>query len=192
MRMSARILGSAFGLTGQEMNVLLKQAGYLDGEPGAYSVTAKGEKYAEEKDEHRGPGGYGWYNRDWTTRTWDESIANELDVTDEKKQQIREQVAEARRAARAPAPVVEEQLESQAQDGTEGRGLDARYVLAGGGLLLAGFGIYKAAPHIKRFVNEKVIPRFKKTEPVAAEMDQLIDQPEDTTAGLEATQRQDD
>jgi len=53
------------------MNVILKELGYVEGDPGAYGVTEKGAKYAFEKDHHRGPGGYSWYNRDWTTRTWD-------------------------------------------------------------------------------------------------------------------------
>jgi hypothetical protein len=78
MRKSARILGQEFGLTSQEMNFVLKEEGYLDGEPGNYFITEKGEKYAEEQDYHRGTGGYAHYNRYWTTRTWDDGITDGL------------------------------------------------------------------------------------------------------------------
>ncbi len=60
------------------MNALLRERGYLDGTPGSYSLTDKGKKYGKEEDHHRGVGGYSWYNRDWTTRTWDEEILTAL------------------------------------------------------------------------------------------------------------------
>lgn len=71
---SARILGKDYGLTAQEMNQLLKDQGFLDGNPGEYFVTEKGAPFAKEIDFHRGSGGYAQYNRYWTERTWDESI----------------------------------------------------------------------------------------------------------------------
>ena len=58
MRASARILGQQVGLSAQEMNHALKEAGFLSGEPGAYSVTEKGAKYAIEQFFQRGTGGY--------------------------------------------------------------------------------------------------------------------------------------
>ena len=48
LRKSARIMGQDYGLTAQEMNFVLKEEGYLDGEPGSYSVTEKGSSYAVE------------------------------------------------------------------------------------------------------------------------------------------------
>jgi len=66
MRKSARILGQEYGLTAQEMNFVLKEEGFLDGEPGNYTVSEKGKKYSEEQDHHRGTGGYAYYNRNWT------------------------------------------------------------------------------------------------------------------------------
>ena len=61
MRKSARILGEDYGLTAKEMNFLLKDEGYLEGAPGNYSVTEKGNAYAKEEDHHRGTGGYARY-----------------------------------------------------------------------------------------------------------------------------------
>ncbi len=83
MRKSARILGQGYGLTAQELNFVLKEEGFLDGEPGNYTVTEKGEKYAEEQDHHRGTGGYAHYNRYWTIRTWDDGITDELEITED-------------------------------------------------------------------------------------------------------------
>ena len=43
---SATHLGQRHGLTGAEMNILLCQEGYLEGDPGAYRVTDKGAAFA--------------------------------------------------------------------------------------------------------------------------------------------------
>ncbi len=96
MGKSARILGEDLDLNSQEMNQLLKDQGFLEGDPGAYVVTERGAPFANETDFHRGPGGYSWYNRDWTTRTWDEKILDELDVSPESIQRAKEEVAERR------------------------------------------------------------------------------------------------
>ncbi len=61
----------------------MREHGYLEGTPGSYSLTDKGKMHGREEDHHAGVGGYSWYNRDWTTRTWDEEIlaalADEMD-----------------------------------------------------------------------------------------------------------------
>lgn len=78
MGKSARILGQEFGRTAREMNELLKEHGYLYGEPGAYGLTEKGEQYAQEQHHSRGTGGYAHYNRSWETRTWNDDTAAAL------------------------------------------------------------------------------------------------------------------
>lgn len=185
MGRSAHILGEDLGLNSQEMNQLLKDQGFLEGDPGAYVVTEKGAQFAKETDFHRGPGGYSWYNRDWTQRTWDESIKDVLDTSPESRQAARDAVAEARRlkwnaikAERAEAdaafrasrpdlfPV--EKAETAISDSTDSEdglsGLAVAGIIAGGAALLAGigYGVYKAAPHIKNWWNTKVIPFFNK------------------------------
>jgi len=74
MSKSATQLGKDLGLTGQEMNQLLKSEGMLSGEPNGWSITEKGKAYASQNDHHAGLGGSPWYNRDWTTTSWDESV----------------------------------------------------------------------------------------------------------------------
>ena len=78
MRKSANLLGLEFGKTAREINNLSRAYGYLDGTPGTYSLTDKGSQYGEEGDEHRRVGGYSWYSRYWTTRTWDEAVLDAL------------------------------------------------------------------------------------------------------------------
>lgn len=102
MQMSARILGKSYGLTAEEMNRVLVKQGFLEGEPGEYNVTSKALKYAVEKDFHRGNGGYSRYNCYWTTRTFDDSIKEVLDITPELIKGIRNEIS-ADRAAKALA-----------------------------------------------------------------------------------------
>lgn len=106
MQVSARILGQDYGLNAQEMNRVLVKEGFLTGQPGDYSLTEKAMNFAKEQDFHRGTGGYSWYNRYWTTRTFDDSIKKLLNVTPElrKKFVVRQQQEQAARyAAQAEA-----------------------------------------------------------------------------------------
>jgi hypothetical protein len=147
------------------MNVILKELGYLEGDPGAYGVTEKGAKYAFEKDHHRGPGGYSWYNRDWTTRTWDDGIVEELHVTDDLKHKAQEAVSAARRRmAETVADDFGAGADAVADNAANAAGNGKRVaVVAGGAAFLAGsaYGIYKAAPHAKKLLDEKVVPGLK-------------------------------
>lgn len=49
MTLSAKRLGEICGLTAEEMNVLLKEEGFLSGEPGNYYPTEKGKLFVVEK-----------------------------------------------------------------------------------------------------------------------------------------------
>lgn len=180
MRKSARILGEDYGLTAKEMNFLLKDEGYLEGVPGNYSVTEKGKAFAEEEDHHRGTGGYAWYNRNWTTRTWDDSILDELDITDEKKQQIRQKITLSKSMntkqtenvgsdektdfssdsiqdteSNRPSYDFENYLDEEEDDDSD---VGAAIAL---GLLLT-YGVIKAAPHVKRWWENKAFPGIQK------------------------------
>ena len=149
MQKSARILGDELGLTSQEMNVLLANEGYLSGTPGSYVVTDKGGPYAREQDFHSGPGGYPCYNRDWSTRTWDDAILEDMRVTDDKKRDARDTAASLRSARRAQreadnevGPVPLEQLHSS--QGGEGSD-DSREVSIGALLIIVVATIAVAA-----------------------------------------------
>lgn len=181
MSKSARILGQDYGLTAQEMNYVLKEKGYLQGDPGDYGVTDKGRSFASEQDFHRGTGGYSQYNRYWTTRSWDDSIADELNVTDDDKHEARAAIAEARRqqreemkAARAEADA--RFLSSQESGDSEDSSYDNSYydssseddsdaanaALVIFGLIALGYGIYKATPKVINWWKTKVAPNIKK------------------------------
>lgn len=70
------MLGAEFGLGAREMNLLFKKYGYLYGEPGAYGLTEKGMKYAQEHYHDNGYGGYA--ARSWETRTWSDDVVAAL------------------------------------------------------------------------------------------------------------------
>lgn len=107
MGLSAKRLGREYGLTAEEMNVLLKEEGFLDGSPGNYSLTEKGERYASERYDGNGYGGYA--ARSWQWLEWDESIMEELHITTERKNEIREKTAAQRRRRSAEKKVASEE-----------------------------------------------------------------------------------
>ena len=81
MQKSSRILGKEIGFSDQQMNWLLKEQGYLAGVPGNYSPTDKALPFVVEEAMHEGSGGY--YRRDWDKRTFDDSIMEKLDLSEE-------------------------------------------------------------------------------------------------------------
>ncbi|WP_027628555.1 hypothetical protein [Ruminiclostridium cellobioparum] len=166
MRKSARSLGQDYGLTAQEMNFVLKEEGYLNGESGDYTVTEKGEKYAEERDYHRGTGGYAHYNRYWTTRTWNDEIQDEIDITEERIREIRQAIALAKQKVNAQEEeyTAVEYYENSNENTSESN-TDV-FVIAVSTLLTAAatYGIYKTAPHIKRWWSDTAVPGLKKAK----------------------------
>lgn len=154
MSLSARRLGQEYGLTAEEMNVLLKEEGFLDGEPGDYYPTEKGRKFIYEKGDDNGYGGYAF--RGWNWREWDESIMDELYVTVERKREIREKTSEQRRRHRAEKEAVSEeywrnvnnknqQLASSQYTKDEESSPLGKIIV--GGLALAGIGVCKLVKH---------------------------------------------
>lgn len=159
MQVSASILGRDYGLTGEQMNRVLVKLGFLTGEPGAYTITEKAKDYVIENYHHRGTGGYSQYNAYWTTRTFDDSIKEVLNVTDELIAEVREELAAHRAAIRAERveEVVEEAKEHIIIDE------DALKKLAIGGAVIAGivgvgYGTYKLAPRIKKWWVDRKVP----------------------------------
>ena len=167
MRKSARILGEQLNITAEEMNELLKLNGFLEGEPGDYRVTAAGEPYATERYEHRGPGGYAFYNREWTVRTWDDSIMDVLDTSSEIIKEARSNVSERRKAQYIAE--VEEENEQEVTCGENEASIDCEtfYVdktdFINGFVIVIGIvGTIVATPYVKRFYVEKIKPTCKR------------------------------
>lgn len=175
MQVSARILGQEYGLTGEEMNRVLVKLGFLQGSPGNYDVTEKAMEYAVEKGFHRGTGGYARYNRDWSTRTFDTSIKDVLDVSPEIIGEVRSELAAERAARSAAQAAAREQAnaeflkkqaaEKAAQEAAERatqetEDLIAKWKTVGtvtlivGGALLLCYGIYKVTPKVKAWWAE--------------------------------------
>jgi ribosomal protein L37AE/L43A len=174
MRKSARMLGQEHGLTSQEMNYILKKEGYLEGDASDYSVTDKGAPFAEETDFHRGPGGYAYYNRDWTTRKWDESLTDDLDITEEMKEEAKEAVKERRKQKQAETKAARRKADEEFlarnnqmenDEETTNAGLIPWKVLGLVGLLAAGgYGIYKATPHVKKWWKNRQATKLSNSQ----------------------------
>lgn len=98
MFLSAKQLGVKIDLNAQEMNVLLKEEGFLDGEPGDYYVTEKGRPYADETGWSNGYGGYA--ARGYNYFVWDETILNMIDTNEERLASIRKNKRRTKKASR--------------------------------------------------------------------------------------------
>ena len=96
--LSASELGYRLNLTAQEMNALLEEEGYLEGEPGNYRATGKAEPYVSERGWHNGYGGYA--ARGYSIYVWDKSILRRIDTSKPRLGQIRQKTAEHRKRRR--------------------------------------------------------------------------------------------
>lgn len=156
MGKSARVLGWEFGRTDREMNELLKDHGYLYGNPGAYGLTEKGQQYAEEQYHSRGTGGYAHYNRSWETRTWSDETAAALKADME---------ANPGGFDAGDSPTEEEDTFGYepfvdcSGSGDDDDPQPSWKELAIGGAIV---GALLMAPHVKPFWNNKVKPAAKK------------------------------
>ena len=100
MRKSARYLGKDIGLSAQEMNVLLKEEGYLEGEPNDYKVTEKGRPYVKQRHWDAGNS----LNAGYVVTSWDEEILDEIGpLTLERRKSLADKVAEHRSEKRQQA-----------------------------------------------------------------------------------------
>jgi hypothetical protein len=160
---SARVMAEGHGLTAEQMNILLKDQGFLEGDPGAYRVTSKGEPFAAERIESSS-GGDPSRNPSWGMRTWSPELEDELDLSPERKREVREIASDQRRqrAEQRAAAAAAAAAPSAADDSdTDGSGLQidplktAAVVTA---LFVAGVAIWKGAPHAKRLWREKAAP----------------------------------
>lgn len=156
MGLSARMIGERVKLGPQEVNFLLSRAGLLDGEPGAWRITKTGAHYATETLHERGTGGYSFMNPSWSITTWDESVLDVLDVSDEVKQWARQAAADRRKvlAATRRTAIAAAELSRSGAVGTPSatkaiQGAGTTKAAAGALLLGAAYGVYKAVAFIR-------------------------------------------
>lgn len=156
MTLSAKRLGEICGLTAEEMNVLLKEEGFLSGEPGNYYPTEKGKLFVIEKGDDNGYGGYAF--RGWNWFEWDERILEELDTSVEHKRYIREKTSEECRRRRSEKAAeseaywkkVNSQKEQPAEDISDELKNSSTGKFVTGTLALIGYGIYKVITHFTK------------------------------------------
>lgn len=175
MSLSARLLGKEYGLTAQEMNRVLVKRGILQGTPGNYSVTEFGKNFASVKDFHRGCGGYDFYNRHWSTTSYDESIRNVLNVTDEVRKAAIKEAADHRAMQRVQkafeiAKGEAEQLANEQKIINDqlmrSKNLKVAGIVAAVGvsLIVTGIVAYKVTPKIKAHIAKRKEEKAKGVE----------------------------
>lgn len=177
MSLSASRLGAEYGLTGEEMNRALAKLGFLKGNPGDYDLTPLGHAYATTKDFHRGTGGYAHYNRYWSTRSYDDSIKDAINMTSELVAEVKKEAADARAAryaaqaaarAKANADFLAKEAAKKAAEIAEAKASQealkrvAKLKKAGkigliiSGIAATGYGIYKLTPYVKSKLNKQL------------------------------------
>ena len=76
MGMSAKRIGEVLGLNAREVNLLLKEKGFLSGKPGDWILTELGKQFGKVIPRDNGWGG--WAKRTWNIMMWDEEIVDQL------------------------------------------------------------------------------------------------------------------
>ncbi|MFI5884881.1 hypothetical protein [Streptomyces sp. NPDC051554] len=171
MGKSATVLGREIGKTGREMNVLLYRYGYLAGEPGAYSLTDKGEKYGTQEDHYRGNVRSLHYYRQWTTTTWsDETLAALLN--DMTNAPTPPELADSFRDDDLTVAEAEPVGATDRGASSTGTRADLRMVAIAAALLVGAKAAQIAAPHAQRWWSETAVPatsrvlkRLKRQDP---------------------------
>lgn len=111
--LSARGIGKQIGATDVEVNCLLKDQGFLYGEPGAYGLTPKGKEFGVQQVHDNGYGGYAF--RSWETTHFDPSITEVLDSSPERLAQAREGILARKQAQSAARKVAQAEAETHFQ-----------------------------------------------------------------------------
>ncbi|WP_433020572.1 hypothetical protein [Kribbella sp. CA-294648] len=137
------------------MNQLLKDHGYLYGEPGAYRLTEKGQQYGEEQYHSRGTGGYAHYNRNWETRTWSDETAAAL-TADMEASPVGIHAGPEKIQAVEYVP-----FDGDGDDGDDGGDDEPQLGWTEIGISAAMIGALLVAPRVKPFWDSKVKPAAK-------------------------------
>lgn len=158
---SARLIGYDYGYNARDMNFFFKFKGLIDGLPGDYFITDVGKQFGKEEYFHRGTGGYSWYNRYWTERTWDEETLKAAGILDN----IHEEMKLAREATKTAAVAVTEKMVNVFPECKEvGTSLKAvrvsdHRVIKTLGIVLGaaaiGYGLYCGGKYIYEKIKEK-------------------------------------
>lgn len=163
--LSATEIGSRIGATAVEVNRLLKDQGFLYGEPGAYGLTSKGEEFGVQRSHDNGQHGL-LYHVSYETTHFDPSITDVLDSSPEKLAEVRAGISADRQAQRAARKSAQEEEEANFQASrADKEAVETQYdvdptkvlILAVGLLTAIGtaIGVTKSVEWYKRRTAEK-------------------------------------
>ena len=174
MRKSARYLGRDVGLNAEEMNVWLKEEGYLEGEPGDYRVTEKGRPYAMQRHWETGSPNHAGY----VSTSWKEEILNEIGpLSPERRRELSDSVAanraekkrqreewEASLAANGDDSLDDGQRDGNDASDSNGGKVAAAAITVIAVSFLAVKGAQAAKPHVEKWWRETARPKIVKTK----------------------------
>lgn len=174
MRKSARYLGRDVGLNAEEVNVWLKEEGYLEGEPGDYRVTEKGRPYATQRHWETGSPNHAAY----VSTSWKEEILNEIGpLSPERRRELSDSVAanraekkrqreewEASLAANGDDSLDDGQRDGNDASDSNGGKVAAAAITVIAVSFLAVKGAQAAKPHVEKWWCETARPKIVKTK----------------------------
>lgn len=174
MRKSARCLGRDVGLNAEEVNVWLKEEGYLEGEPGDYRVTEKGRPYAAQRHWETGSPNHAGY----VSTSWKEEILNEIGpLSPERRRELSDSVAanraekkrqreewEASLAANGDDSLDDGQRDGNDASDSNGGKVAAAAITVIAVSFLAVKGTQAAKPHVEKWWRETARPKIVKTK----------------------------
>jgi hypothetical protein len=141
--LSAAQIGSLIGATAMEVNRLLKNQGFLYGEPGAYGLTPKGEEFGVQRPHDNGYGGAA--ARSWETTHFDPRITDVLDASPEKLEKVRADISAVRQAQKAARKIAQAEAEANFQAFQAAKeAADTQYEIDLQKVLLVGAGLAAA------------------------------------------------
>lgn len=170
---SARELGHRFGVNADVMNVALRNAGILEGEPGSWRITPATEEWVTERDFTNGRHPDERQNPYFSVRQFKTEMVDSIGLTAEDVAAAKLEVA-ARRAAQSAqlqadrAQADADFLASQTAESSD-VDVDASGISLMAGLIIAGIvvgvgvGTYlviKHVPPVRRRWDDKVAPRL--------------------------------
>ena len=158
---TATALGREFGRTAREMNKLLKDHGFMEGDPGAYRPTELGKMFAQSHDFDNSYGGFA--HRQWGWLSWTDGLADALRAS--MSANLDGVVAQAP----APAAVVTNVKFGAAASRT-GSGAGSWFLNKNGWVAVVVLGgLAVSAPVARRAWNENVKPTASKVRARIAE-----------------------
>lgn len=174
MRKSARCLGRDVGLNAEEVNVWLKEEGYLEGEPGDYRVTEKRRPYATQRHWETGSPNHARY----VSTSWKEEILNEIGpLSPERRRELSDSVAanraekkrqreewEASLAANGDDSLDDGQRDGNDASDSNGGKVAAAAITVIAVSFLAVKGAQAAKPHVEKWWRETARPKIVKTK----------------------------